>query len=103
MGKLSLDLQGQPLNPRAPRPPKGTIQPTRCSDRAPKPPTEWWVVPPAPAGPAPSQAPSESVPDDEESTASLDDDMEDVQFAGAVSTSDPYNYKQAIQANNSEC
>ncbi len=40
--------------------------------------------------------------DDEESTASLDDDMEEVQFAGAVSTSDPYNYRQAIQADDSE-
>ncbi len=33
---------------------------------------------------------------------SLDDDMEEVQFAGAVSTSDPYNYRQAIQADDSE-
>ncbi len=28
--------------------------------------------------------------------------MEEVQFAGAVSTSDPYNYRQAIQADDSE-
>ncbi len=70
--------------PRAPRPPKGTIQPTCCSDHAPKPPKEWWIVPPAPAGPAPSQAASESVADDEESQPYLDDDMEEVQFAGAV-------------------
>ncbi len=61
------------------------------------------IVPPAPAGPAPSQAASDSVADDEESQPSLDDDMEEVQFAGAVSTSDPYNYRQAIQADDSEC
>ncbi len=88
--------------PRAPRPPKGTIQRTRRSDRAPKPPTAWWIVPPAPGGPAPSQAASASVADDEESQPSLDDDMEEVQSAGAVSTSDPYNYRQAIQADDSE-
>ncbi len=35
-----------------------------------------------------SQAASESVADDEEFQPSLDDDMEEVQFAGAVSTSD---------------
>ncbi len=45
---------------------------------------------------------SDSVADDEESQPSLDDDMEEVQFAGAVSTSDPYNYRQAIQADDSE-
>ncbi len=74
-----------------------------ASDRAPKPPTAWWIVPPAPGGPAPSQATSDSVADDEESQPSLDDDMEEVQFAGAVSTSDPYNYRQPIQADDSDC
>ncbi len=33
---------------------------------------------------------------------SLDEDMDEVQFAGAVSTSDPHNFKQAMQADDSE-
>ena len=88
-------VPGPARAPRAPRAPKGTIQPSRRSDRTPKPPTEWWIVPPAPAAPA-------SIADDQESVPSLDEDMEEVQFAGAVSTSDPYNYRQAIQADDSE-
>ncbi|KJA25415.1 hypothetical protein HYPSUDRAFT_199931 [Hypholoma sublateritium FD-334 SS-4] len=93
--------------PRAPCPPKGTIQPSHRSDRAVKPPGTWWIVPPAPVPPANTSAPPADAPvsnaDDQESIPSLDDDMDEVQFAGAVSTtSDPYNFKQAMQADDSE-
>ncbi|PPQ88471.1 hypothetical protein CVT25_011765 [Psilocybe cyanescens] len=47
-------------------------------------------------------APAPSTADNDESNPSLDDDMDEVQFAGAASTSDPHNYKQAMKSNDSE-
>ena len=85
--------------PRAPKPPKGTIEPTRRSERAPKPPTQWWVVPPSST--ASDDAPA-SEADASESVPPVDEDMDDVQFAGAASTSDPANYKQAMKADDAE-
>ncbi|PPQ88051.1 hypothetical protein CVT25_001798 [Psilocybe cyanescens] len=78
--------------PHIPRPPKGTIELSCCSTLAPKPPSEWWKVALAPS----------SAADDDESNLSLDDNMDEVQFAETASTSDLHNYKQAMKSNDSE-
>ncbi|KAF9473724.1 hypothetical protein BDN70DRAFT_925021, partial [Pholiota conissans] len=79
--------------PRTVRTPKGTVEPTRCSACVPKPPGEWWKVAPAP---------SSSADDDNVAEHHLDDDMEEVQFAGAASVSDSHNYKQAMKGDDSD-
>jgi hypothetical protein len=76
----------------APHPPRGTAEPARCSTRIPKPPREWWKVTPAPAAPA----------NENDAGPALDNDMDEIQFAGAASMSDPHNYKQALKSDDSE-
>ncbi|PPQ94978.1 hypothetical protein CVT25_005383 [Psilocybe cyanescens] len=85
-------VQALVCTPHVSRLPKSTIEPSRHSTRAPKPPSEWWKVAPAPS----------SAADNDKSNLCLDDDMDKVQFAGAASTSDPHNYKQAMKSDDSD-
>ncbi len=92
---LPAPVPGPARAPRAPRAPKGTIQPSRRSDRTPKPPTEWWIVPPAPAAPA-------SIADDQESVPSLDEDMRKCSLQVLYPLQTHTTTGQAIQADDSE-
>ena len=77
-----------PVPPPPPKKPKRTKpsqpsqpaqQPLRRTTRESRPPGDWWVV-------------KQSAPNPN------DQDFDHVQFAGAASTSDPHNYKQAMQS-----
>jgi len=72
----------------SPSPPPQENQPHR-SGRTTKPPGQWRKVPPLPS------APVEGDLDEDEN-----DHYQEVHFAGATSTTDPCNYKQAMKGDN---
>ena len=85
--------QPAPLPPPAPSPspspPPQEHQPRR-SGRTTKPPGQWWKVPPLPP------------PAEEDLDENEDGDYQEVHFAGAASTADPRNYKQAMKGDDAD-